>query len=318
MAEAATYPKRGSHFAHEFTRKLFKSCVAQRVGTDGIALLTLIVHTEDAAHYKRPIDFYNSQLAPMLGISESALRRARERCVKAGWLVYRKGGTYRAGIYFVQIPEAATGIDDAPSDEGHILTATGGVSPPTRRRQDAVSPPLERRQTAANSSTSNPIPVPIPVPKEKPAATAAVSGEGKCPAGYTEAFDLAFNAFRKTGRGGLDKRKAMAAWWSAMGRLRKRGQPDPETWLLSRINAYGASATGQGEYAKGMPSWLNGESYDDDDAKWNQKRAGPVNGHDRAAQVDLAFDAAQEKWDAWTKRNATAAQAAPRLTGPPG
>jgi hypothetical protein len=171
------YPKRPSHFAHSFCRLLFKVCAAQRVGTDGVALLTLIVHTEDAAHYKRAIDFYNVQLAPMLGLSEPALRRTRDRCVKAGWLSYENGGKYQPGTYHVTIPESAKGIDDWASDEGaegdkasQVKCGADGEPTANRRRSDRQSdaePAASRRPTDAEPALSNPVPDPVPVPGEK-------------------------------------------------------------------------------------------------------------------------------------------------------
>lgn len=168
------YPKRPSHFAHSFCRLLFKVCAAQRVGLDGVALLTLIVHTEDAAHYRRTVDFLNLQLAAMLGLSESALRRTRDRCVKAGWLSYRNGGKYQPGTYYVTIPESAKGLDDSASDEGAEADSSQGVSggadgeaTAKRRRgegQSAAQPTANRRATDGQPAPSNPVPNPVPNP----------------------------------------------------------------------------------------------------------------------------------------------------------
>lgn len=199
----APYPKRPSHFAHSFCRLLFKACAAQRVGTDGVALLTLIVHTEDAAHYRRPVDYFNVQLAPMLGLSEPALRRTRDRCVKAGWLSYENGGKYQPGTYYVTVPETAKGIDDSASDERAEADKPKGVKrgadgePTANRRasehQSAVEPTANRRRTDVEPALSNPVPVPVPVPEEDCSEPPEASQE-------PSPIPAAFPIFRCTGK----------------------------------------------------------------------------------------------------------------------
>lgn len=118
---ADEYPKdrKGhSYFAYRFIRLLGKVCLANEVGADGFALLTMVAITEDAAGYKRPVTWYNEQLMPLIGIaSVSSLIRARTRCVNAGWLRYLPGAKSKAARYWVVIPEQHMGIDDAPTDE---------------------------------------------------------------------------------------------------------------------------------------------------------------------------------------------------------
>lgn len=87
------YPKRSSHFAHKFSRLLFKSCAAQDIGHHAVLLLVHIVHTEDAARYQRPVRFGISQLLETLGFSsERQLRQARDKAIAAGWLAGLRTG----------------------------------------------------------------------------------------------------------------------------------------------------------------------------------------------------------------------------------
>src|SRR5690348_4993846 len=119
MAADPQYPKRESHFAHKAIRMMIKTCVASEWGPQVFTLLTVIVHTEDAAHYRRPVTFYNPALIPLVGCdSETTFKRVRSRAVESGWLVYAKGARGKPAKYYVQIPPHATGLDDLPSDEG--------------------------------------------------------------------------------------------------------------------------------------------------------------------------------------------------------
>lgn len=113
------YPQREPYFAHRFIRLLFKVCAAYQIGADGVALLTCIAMTEDAARYRRPVSYFNNQLMHLLGFTKwDRLKRVRDLCVQEGWLVYTQKGTRKAGTYFVTIPPHAEGLPDGSLDEG--------------------------------------------------------------------------------------------------------------------------------------------------------------------------------------------------------
>jgi hypothetical protein len=118
QAVTAAYPARQPYFAHKFARLLVKTCAAQEIGTGGCWLLTTIVHTEDAARYRRAVTWRNEQLAPVLGMSPATLVRVRQQCIDEGWLHYEPGVKRKPGKYWVTIPPDAIGIDDNPTDEG--------------------------------------------------------------------------------------------------------------------------------------------------------------------------------------------------------
>lgn len=132
------YPPRPKFFAHRFTRLLGKTCAGAEIGPDTCWLLTYIAHTEDAAGYARPVTFFNEDLATRLGMSVTAMRRARERAIKAGWLTYIPGAKRRAPAYFVVVPKWVPRHDDGAGDEfGDDLTLT--FNPPIPRQLDAAS-----------------------------------------------------------------------------------------------------------------------------------------------------------------------------------
>jgi hypothetical protein len=156
MSEVPSYPRRPKFFAHRFTRLLGKTCIGAEIGPDACWLLVYIAHTEDAAGYARPVTFFNEDLATRLGMSVSAMRRARGRAVGAGWLAYVEGKKRRAPTYFVTVPEWATGKDDAPGDEyfGELEVAAVPVIP---RQIDATTATCatENRQATATCATEN-------------------------------------------------------------------------------------------------------------------------------------------------------------------
>ena len=116
----AQYPGREPFFANRFIRLLVKSCVANEIGTNAFAMLTIVVMTEDASHYRRGITFYDGQLMPLLGInSKDTMYKVRKRAIEAGWLHFEPGYKGKASTYWVMIPEHAEHIDDCPTDEGY-------------------------------------------------------------------------------------------------------------------------------------------------------------------------------------------------------
>ena len=165
--QQARYPKRVSHFAHKFVRRLAKSAAAQEIGPEACWLLTVVAHQEDAVHYRRAVTFYDGQLLVLVGMNcRRTLARARDKAVDAGWLHYEHGRKGKPGTYWVIIPDHAEAFDDSPfGDDRDVLCDTS--APQTRRkRAESVTPlapnvsPQERRMC----HTSNPVPNPNPVP----------------------------------------------------------------------------------------------------------------------------------------------------------
>jgi hypothetical protein len=117
------YPKRESHFAHKLTRLLLRTCAAQEIGPAACYLVVQIVHTEDAAHYRRAVTFWNDQLMSVLGFSWGQLDRARKKATAGGWLHYEAGTKGTAGRYWSTIPPEYEGLPDGAIDEDFIHTS---------------------------------------------------------------------------------------------------------------------------------------------------------------------------------------------------
>lgn len=114
------YPKRESHFAHKFGRLLLRTCAAQEIGPTACYLLVQIALTEDAAHYRRAVTFWNVQLESVLGLSKKQLLAVRRQAVDAGWLHYEPGGKGRVGRYWVLVPPVHADLPDHPIDEDFL------------------------------------------------------------------------------------------------------------------------------------------------------------------------------------------------------
>lgn len=172
-----TYPERPQFFANHFIRTMVKTCLAQDVSPTGFALLTTIVMTEDASHYRRPVTFYDAQLMPLIGVnSKKTMTNVRRRCVAAGWLHYEPGHKGVASRYFVIIPKHAEGLDDLPTDEGF---------------GSFFEPNGDRKGTGWGPQGGRYIPIPIPTPSS----------------GADEASLLNGKPERKTSRNGVHKAK---------------------------------------------------------------------------------------------------------------
>jgi hypothetical protein len=112
------YPKRPKFFACKFIRLLIKKVVANEFGPQSFTLLTVVAATEDARGYDGPVNFFNHQLLPLVGLgSVDALHRVRQKCMESGWLTYLPGARTSPGRYWVTIPEKHTATDDYPTDE---------------------------------------------------------------------------------------------------------------------------------------------------------------------------------------------------------
>ncbi|VTT97956.1 Uncharacterized protein OS=Blastopirellula marina DSM 3645 GN=DSM3645_24505 PE=4 SV=1 [Gemmataceae bacterium] len=111
------YPKRPDHFSHKFCRLMGKVCLGADIGPEACWLLAYIVNTEDAAHYRRPVSFFNEDLSQRTGLSLANMKRIRDKAVEAGWLWYEPGAKGRAARYYVTVPAWADGLDDGPGDE---------------------------------------------------------------------------------------------------------------------------------------------------------------------------------------------------------
>lgn len=166
------YPPRDSHFAHRFVRVLHKSCAAQDIGTQACYLLCVIAHTEDAARYRGPARFWNSQLMETLGFtSPKQLDNARDAAIEAGWLHYDRAGNRQVGEYFVSIPEHFLSITDAPiepanhSRSGKNKGKNRGTK--VKRKAERIGNGSGNESETESGKPSNPIPVPIPFPIPK-------------------------------------------------------------------------------------------------------------------------------------------------------
>ncbi len=161
MAPLTDYPKRPKFFATKFCRLLLKACVANELGPEAAMLLMAVANTEDARGYRGPVNFWNSQLQPLVGCrSDSALKRVRAKCERAGWLVHTPGTKWAPPSYHVAVPSQFDGWDDSASDE-----SAGDYDVETtveNGRQAGGERAASERQAGGERPDSFPIPVPIP------------------------------------------------------------------------------------------------------------------------------------------------------------
>jgi hypothetical protein len=99
---------------------MFKTCAANTIGIDAVALVACVAMVEDAKHYSGAVSFHNGQLQPLLGIRKwERLDGARRRAVEAGWLRYiaPASGVRAPGVYWSMIPTNLEDLEDGPVDE---------------------------------------------------------------------------------------------------------------------------------------------------------------------------------------------------------
>lgn len=167
------YPKKGTHYAHKTFRIMHKAMLAAEHGRDVLCLLAVILHTEDAARYRGPVSFFNTQLMETLGFRKwEQFDAVRTKAIKSGWLQYEGCGKRSPGRYFVTIPKEFDQVDDglmeeciSPEngykqgyDEGYRLGYDAGVKQGVKWGTDSA-------QTGGQTGgTSYPVPSPLPEP----------------------------------------------------------------------------------------------------------------------------------------------------------
>jgi hypothetical protein len=294
------YPKRESHFAHKLTRLLLRTCAAQEIGPAACYLVVQIVHTEDAAHYRRAVTFWNDQLMSVLGFSWGQLDRARKKATAGGWLHYEAGTKGTAGRYWSTIPPEYEGLPDGAIDEDFIHTSaeesaeeTPDSSAPVESQTGGNGdiPPHQcggiREESGRNPGGMCGTFKPNPSPTKAHAAHAVASDQaddngGPLPPGETPDDVAFYDVFWRVVPRKVDKEKAHKAFVAARKRLTKLGQTPAEAraFLVERMAAFAASPKAQGQYCPYPATWLNGGRYDDDPAEWNRTDGKPTtHGH---------------------------------------
>ena len=173
------YPNKDSHYAHRTIRLMHKASVAAEIGRDAFCLITVIVHTEDAARYRGPVNFYNSQLMETLGFKKwDSFDRARRQAIESGWLVYEGDGKRSPGRYFVTIPDGYGMIDDGIiegiiPDSGYDAGYKAGIIEGIKRVQTGVQRGYEQGEPPTLSL--------IPIPKDITAPAVSASPKPKRP-----------------------------------------------------------------------------------------------------------------------------------------
>lgn len=294
------YPtNRKSHYAHRITRVLFKSCAALDIGHHAVHLIIHVAHTEDAARYRGPVRFWNSQLLSTLGLSSpKQLNAARQKAIDAGWLVYARSHDRAVGQYWTQIPGHLLSMDDTPIEDyedADLCTLRGtesGTRNGTGSGKDAGQTPRIHSPGGTQSGTgtgmqsgtgtgtgkgapSNPNPNPIPntpsacADDEKGSSeqktTKRISGKEK-PRTYSDAFNKFWGVYwNKAG-----KAKASEAFRPAIARI--ASDPDiPQAtdtdsalrWLIHRTTLYKSQLTEATEKLHAS-TYLNQDRFNDE------------------------------------------------------
>lgn len=185
MAAESTYPKRPAYFANKFCRLLLKACVANELGSDAAMLLVAVANTEDAKGYRGPVNYWNAQLLPLIGCrSDSAFRRLRDRCERAGWLRHNPGTKWNPPSYWVMVPPQFDGWDDAATDESASKyesqepkseQASGGQAA-GKRRVKGEQAANKRNSRGEQADGFLPVPEPKPEPRENPPSPPQTGG----------------------------------------------------------------------------------------------------------------------------------------------
>ncbi len=159
--------------------------VAPLSGHYATLLIIHIAHTEDAARYRGPVRFWNSQLVETLGLpSDRALRTAIRKAVEFGVLHFERRSNRQVGNYFVKIPPDWEGLDDSPIEPIVYRNAvTNAVTNEGANgfKDSGFMPDSCTEKRRIHALSSNPIPFPDPIPEEQDAPDIVPRKKGRSP-----------------------------------------------------------------------------------------------------------------------------------------
>lgn len=193
------YPQKGSHYAHKTFRLMHKAMVAADYGRDVFCLLSIILHTEDAARYRGPVSYYNTQLMETLGFKKwEQFNAVRAKAIDSGWLQYGGCGKRTPGKYFVTIPEGFEQVDDGLMEEcispengykhgynvGYKVGYDAGVN------QGIKWGTMSAQTGGQTGGSSYPIPIPSPEPIPSPVISCSELSQAAEPVDESIVFDL--------------------------------------------------------------------------------------------------------------------------------
>ena len=246
------YPGRDSHFAHRFTRLLFRVCAAQEIGTEAVALLTCIVHTEDAKRYRAAVTYWNHQLESILAMSWGRLDRARQKAIHGGWLHYEAGGKGKVGKYWVTIPPEFDEMSDSPFDEDLV-----SIDKCTSKMKEQAGDNRGTTGGQPGRKRGSFFPNPNPNPNT--------------PCSPPQGDDCLFERFWEEVPNKVGRKAAFRAWRSAMRdvtQLNCTTHEQAAAKLTERMRAFAASPKAQGRFCPSPAKWIREGRYDDDPSTW--------------------------------------------------
>ena len=231
---------RPAYYANRVLRLAIKATLAQEVGPDGLALLTVIAMTEDARRYRGPVTFWTSQLLPLVGFAKwDRLDAARRKLIEVGWLLYEPGDRHRPGRYRVRIPQGLEAVADSAVDEGSI-PVSGALAADEDESSQLVDPrsgPPKKGSSRGTSGgagrgsrrgTSIPEPTPEPKPVSEKNVAAVAAGVPATAVAFPDALDRP------------DAKAAFGEWQEHRKQLRKPLKPLAHQKLLEQWADKGA------------------------------------------------------------------------------
>ncbi len=101
MSEYPGDERQGGMYAIQYLRWVLESGVVTEIGPAAYTLLSVIVMREDSLHYRRPPNYWQSQLMDQCGFqSRGTLATAIKKLVSVGLLNYQPGDKGSPGVYF--------------------------------------------------------------------------------------------------------------------------------------------------------------------------------------------------------------------------
>jgi hypothetical protein len=248
-----TYPTREKFFAHKFVRLLHKAAVASEIGRDAFALLTVIVHTEDAMRYRGAAKFWNSQLVETLGFKKwDQFDACRKRATDSGWLVYICHGKRMAGEYWVSVPTGYEMITDSPiesyPENGYDIGYKTGYDDGYKQGMIEGTNRVRSGVRTGDEQGEPSIPVPIPKPNKK---------NNKFES--SPEFEEFWQAYPRK----LAKGNARKAWDAAIKKA------DPDSIIVGAIH-YAKNVTDP-KFTMHPATWLNAERWLDEEMQARKK-----------------------------------------------
>lgn len=267
----------------EINRAMIANRASCIIGSKGFSLVAAVADKQDLLRCQgKPVVFYSQELMAAIGTNNPVtFRRARDKAVAAGWLVFIPGSTRCPGQYLAKIPDGLSVPDYAADYVTHSDTYSDNY---LNTYSDTKGNLIDTSIGICSQSLTLTLPIPNKIHPEITSGSAicetAKIGEvakdekkprrHRKPIEYSPEFLSWWNVYpRQEAKG--DAQKSFEKAIREISAQRKVDRSEAIEWLLLVTASYAKTPAGMaGKFTPHPSTWLNQKRYDDNTAEWSK------------------------------------------------